>query len=151
MMGVSVFLKRMFTVFLAWPKPASTPAKPRCMMKTSPMQTIIHTLLAVLSASNAGSAAATAGALSNNVWLKSELRLIKFCMLRLLKRFYCCSSNSQNEICFPYKATRIAELYKKDNTAYLILVHFQQLITLDADFLKTLFVWVDLLSHWQKP
>jgi hypothetical protein len=68
MQGISVFLKRMFTVFLDWVRPDSTVAKPRCMMNTSAAEIIIHRLFTVKSsidgplASSAGASAGAAGA-----------------------------------------------------------------------------------------
>ena len=48
-----VFLKRMFTVFLAWVSPLSRQAKPRCMMNTRNVATSIHVLLTVKSSCEA--------------------------------------------------------------------------------------------------
>ena len=49
MAGVRVFLNKMFTVFLDWVNPASTPANPKCMINTRAVAIIIQTLLAVRS------------------------------------------------------------------------------------------------------
>jgi hypothetical protein len=67
----------MFTVFLDCPNPASTPAKPRCMINTKPVDSIIQMLLAVNSAVAAASAASAAvAATSSNMTSDSIPKLV---------------------------------------------------------------------------
>ena len=74
MIGVNVFLNKILTVFLAWPNPASTPANPRCMIKTKAVANIIQILLAVSKfASMAAAAAASAPPPSCNASKKVKI------------------------------------------------------------------------------
>jgi hypothetical protein len=91
MAGISVFLNRMFTVFFDCVSPASSEAKPRCMINTSRVATIIQMLLAVRPIEAAGAVGAASSANPARGRAKAKIKVVNS-----MNRFIVLSSSFMN-------------------------------------------------------